>query len=123
TGIDDPAGADAVTGSHFSPIANTTISTTPDTNSGTVASDRPVTLMLRSSGLPRLRAATIPAKMLSGTKITNPTAASLSERPRAGNRNVLTGARNWYEVPRSPCRMPVIQFQYWTISGWSTPSW
>src|ERR1700750_3327073 len=81
TGIDDPAGAVAVTGSHFSPIANTTISTTPDTNSGTVARDRPLTLMAPSTGRPRLSAATIPAKMLSGTTITNATAASLSERP------------------------------------------
>jgi hypothetical protein len=33
--------------------------------------------------------------MLSGTTITKATAASLSERPRAGNRKVLTGARYW----------------------------
>src|SRR5437660_101303 len=59
--------------------------------------------------------------MLTGTTITKATAASLSERTRAGNRKELTGARNWLEVPRSPCRMPVTQLQYWVISGRSTP--
>jgi hypothetical protein len=52
-GTDDPAGALAVTGSTFSPIANTTMSTMPDTNSGTVDSERPVTLITRSTARPR----------------------------------------------------------------------
>src|SRR6266516_6960650 len=59
--------------------------------------------------------------MLIGTTITKATAASLSDRTRAGNRKELTGAWNWLEVPRSPCRMPVTQVQYWVMSGRSTP--
>ncbi len=84
-----------MTGSTLSPIANTTMSTTPDTNSGTVDRDSPVTLMTRSTARPRLTAATTPPRMLSGTTITNATAASLSERPSAGKRKELTGAWNW----------------------------
>src|ERR1039457_7194161 len=55
-----PAGALAVTGSTLRPIANTTIRATPDTNSGTVDSERLVVLMTRSTTRPRLRAATTP---------------------------------------------------------------
>jgi hypothetical protein len=109
---DEPAGAFALTGSHFSPIANTTMSTMPETNSGTVDSDRPATLIVRSTALPRERAARTPPTMASGTTITKATAASLSECSSAGTRNVLTGARNWYEVPRLPCMAPDAQLQY-----------
>ena len=35
--------------------------------------------------------------------MTKAKAASLSERPRAGKRNELTGALYWYEMPRLPC--------------------
>ncbi len=84
-----------MTGRTFSPIANTTISTIPETNSGTVDSDRPVTLMVRSTARPRFMAATTPPMMLSGTTSTKATAASLSDRTRAGPRNELTGAWNW----------------------------
>ena len=43
-----PAPAEAVTGSHFSSTPNTTMSTMPDTNSGTVDRESPVTEMTRS---------------------------------------------------------------------------
>ena len=88
-GKDEPAGALAVTGSTFSAMPKTTMSTIPETNSGTVDSDRPATLMLRSTALPRFSAARTPPRMLSGTTITKATAASLSERPRAGQRKLL----------------------------------
>ena len=44
-----PAGGFAVTGNHFSPIAKITMSTMPETNSGTDVRERPVTLMVRST--------------------------------------------------------------------------
>ena len=94
----------------------------PDTNSGTVESERLVVLMMRSTARPRFRAATTPPRIESGTTITKATAASLSERRTAGKRNELTGALYWYEVPSLPWNMPEIQLQYWTTSGRSTPS-
>lgn len=92
---DEPPGGFAVTGSTLRPIANTTMSTLPETNSGTVDSDRPVALMSRSVARPRCRAAVTPPAMLSGTTMTKATAASLSERPIAGTRKELTGPRYW----------------------------
>lgn len=47
-----PAPAAAVTGSTFSVTPNTTMSTIPDTNSGTVVSESPVTEMIRSTERP-----------------------------------------------------------------------
>ena len=47
-----PAPAEAVTGSTFSVTPNTTISTMPDTNSGTLDRESPVTEMTRSAARP-----------------------------------------------------------------------
>src|SRR5947209_3904560 len=115
----DPVGAVAVTGSQPSSTAKITISTIPETNSGTVSMDCPTMLMVRSTGLPTLSAETIPPMMPSGTTITNANSASLSDRPRAAVRIGPIGAWNWVEVPGKF----VIQFQYWVSSGLSTPSW
>ena len=89
------AGRVAVTGSTFSPIAKTTISTIAGDELRDGRQRQAGHADARSTGRPRLSAATTPPKMLSGTTITKATAASLSERPMAGNRNVLTGSRNW----------------------------
>ena len=78
---EEPGGALAETGNTLRPRANTTIRTTPETNSGTVESERLVVLRMRSTARPRLSAAMIPPRMLSGTTITKANAASLSERP------------------------------------------
>ncbi len=78
---DEPGGAFAETGKILRPRANTTMRTTPETNSGTVESERLVVLMKRSTSLPRLSAAMIPPRMLRGTTITKANAASFSERP------------------------------------------
>ena len=48
-----PAPADAVTGSTFSVTPNITMTTMPDTNSGTLDSERPVTEMTRFARGPR----------------------------------------------------------------------
>ena len=68
-----------MTGSHFSSTPNTTSSTIPDTNSGTVDSDSPVTEMTRSVPRPACSAAITPPRMPSGTTITKASAASLTE--------------------------------------------
>src|SRR5579859_2107951 len=85
---DEPLGAVAVTGSTFSDTPNTTISTIPDTNSGTVASVSPDIEMTRSTQRPANMAAITPPRIESGTTMMNASAASLSE---------LTSA-----VPRKP---------------------
>ena len=84
----------AVTGSHPSSTANTTSSTIPDTNSGTVSIDCPTMLIVRSVGLPALSADTTPPMIPSGTTITNAKIASFSERPSALVRIGPIGA--WY---------------------------
>ena len=55
------------------------MSTIPDTNSGTVDSEAPVTEMIRSTERPLYSAAITPPKMLRGTTMTNASAASFSE--------------------------------------------
>ena len=72
-----------------------TMSTIPDTNSGTVVADRPTTEMTRSGARPKFSAATTPPKMPSGTTITKASAPSLSEFTRALTTNGSTGVRNW----------------------------
>src|SRR5208283_1733015 len=88
---DEPGGALADTGSTLRPRANTTMRTTPETNSGTVESERLVVESTRSTIRPRFSAAMIPPRMLTGTTITKAKAASLSERPMYGKMNELTG--------------------------------
>ncbi len=72
------------------------------TNSGIAVNDTPVIVITRSVRLLRRRPAIAPPMMLSGTRITNATAASLSELVKAGPRRLET--ETWYcnEVPRSP---------------------
>ena len=115
----EPVGAVAETGSHPSAIANTTISTIPDTNSGTVSIDWPTMLIVRSIGLPAFSAATTPPMIPSGTTMTNAKIASFSERPSALVRIGPIGAWYWYDVPGKW----LIQCQYWVRIGLSTPSW
>jgi hypothetical protein len=74
-----PVPAAAVTGSTFSSTPNTTMSTIPDTNSGTVASESPVTEMMRSTARPAFSAAITPPRMPRGTTMTNASSASLTE--------------------------------------------
>ena len=47
-----PAPADAETGRTFSTTPKTTMTTIPDTKSGTVVADSPATEMIRSAGRP-----------------------------------------------------------------------
>ena len=88
-----PVPAVAVTGSHFSSTPNTTSSTIPDTNSGTVDSDIPVTEMARSVPWPAYSAAITPPRMPSGTTITNASAASLTELISAARTKGATADR------------------------------
>ena len=82
-GNDEPGGALAVTGSTLRTIANTTMRTTPDTNSGTVDSERLVVLMTRSTTRPRLRAATTPPRMPRGTTMTKANGRKLERTPES----------------------------------------
>ena len=82
----------AVIGSTFSQMPKTMIRTTPVTNSGTAASERPPVVMIRSTGLPTLSAAAMPPMRLSGTTITKARAASLREFSRA---EVMNGRTGW----------------------------
>jgi hypothetical protein len=66
-----------------------------------------------------LSAATIPAKIPSGTTMMNARIASFSERPRAALRIGPIGALYVYDLPGKF----VIQSQYWARTGLSTPSW
>ena len=77
-------------GSTFSQIPNTRIRKIPDTISGVTVADVPATTISRSELLPTCRAAYTPAKMPSGTTITNASIASLSECPSAVNSSGLT---------------------------------
>ncbi len=79
-------------GSTFSQIPNTTIRKIPETISGVTVADVPATTISRSELLPACRAANTPAKMPSGTTITNASSASLSECPIAVNSSGLTAA-------------------------------
>ena len=72
-----------------------TMTTMPDTNSGTVVADSPATEMIRSGARPAFSAAMTPPAMPSGTTITNASAASLSELTSADWMNGQTGVRNW----------------------------
>jgi hypothetical protein len=98
-----------VTGSSFHSTPNTTMSTIPDTNSGTVASESPVTEMIRSTGRPAFRAATTPPKMPRGTTITNASSASLTELISAAPMNGATGLWKAYDSPKLPWTAPPIQ--------------
>ena len=81
-----------MTGSTFSATPNTTMSTIPDTNSGTVVSESPVTEMTRSTGRPACSAAITPPMMPSGTTMTNASAASFSELISAARTKGSTAA-------------------------------
>src|SRR6185312_11538478 len=120
---DAPAPAEAVTGSAFRYTPKMTMTTMPDTNSGTVVAESPATEMTRSAPRPTLSAAMTPPAMPSGTTITNASAASLIELNSADWMNGQTGARYWYDSPKLPCTIPLIHVQYWVTSGRSTPSW
>ena len=82
-----------MTGSHFSVTPNTTISTMPDTNSGTLDSESPVTEIVRSMPRPAYRAAITPPMMPSGTTTTKASAASLTELISAALMNGSTDVR------------------------------
>ena len=60
------------------------------TNSGIAVNDTPVIVITRSVRLLRRRPAIAPPRMLSGTRITNATAASLSEFVNDGPRRLET---------------------------------
>ncbi len=74
-----PSGAVAETGSQPSQRPKTRMKTIAVTNSGIAVNETPVIVITRSVRLLRRRPAIVPPRMLSGTTITNATAASLSE--------------------------------------------
>ena len=84
--------------------------------------DRPNTLMMRSSGLPTLSAATTPPRMPSGTTSTKASAASFSELTECLAEQGPTGDWYWYDVPKLPVTKWPIHVPYWEISGLSVPS-
>src|SRR5690348_17018367 len=92
---DAPAPAEAVTGSAFRYTPKMTMTTMPDTNSGTVVADRPATEMTRSGARPTFSAAMTPPAMPSGTTTMNASAPSLIELNSADWMNGQTGVRNW----------------------------
>ena len=92
-------------------MPKTMIRTMPVTNSGTIESDSPVTVIVRSAGRPTWSAAKTPPMMLSGMTMTNATAASLSELTSAWPMRSDTGTLKTYDVPMSPCRKPQSQSQ------------
>ena len=117
-----PSGAVAETGSTSSQSPNSRMKTIAVTNSGIAVNDTPVTVITRSVRLLRRRPAIAPPMMLRGTRITNATAASLSEFVKDGPRRLET--ETWYcnDVPRSPWTKWVTQSQYCVTRGRSVPA-
>src|SRR5215469_10473095 len=107
-----PGWACADGGNSFSTTLKTTITTMPETNSGTVAAELPVSVMIRSSGRPAWMAATTPPRMPSGMITMSASAASLAEFTRAVTSSGSTGDWYWYDSPMLPRAMPEIQLQY-----------
>ena len=83
----------------------------PDTNSGTLDRESPVTEMTRSAVRPSRSAAITPPTMPSGTTMTNASTASLIELISAARTNGPTALRYVYEVPKFPCNSPPSQLQ------------
>ena len=87
-----PGGGVAEIGSTFSQIPNTTIRKIPETISGVTVARRSRHDDQSIRALAGVEAANTPAKMPSGTTITNASIASLSECPIAVNSSGLTAA-------------------------------
>ena len=94
-GNDAPGPALADDGRIFRPSAKMTITTIPDTNSGTVAAESPVSEMPRSSARPTFSAAMTPPRMPSGMIRISAKIASLAEFTSALPRIGATGVRYW----------------------------
>jgi hypothetical protein len=85
----------AVTGRTLSATPKMTMTTMPDTNSGTVAADSPVSEMTRSIGEPTRSAEMTPPAMPSGTITTSANRASFAEFASAEASSGSTGVRYW----------------------------
>ena len=95
----------------------------PETNSGTTVAERPTMLMMRSTGRPTWRAAKTPPRIPSGTTMAKATSPSRAEFASAVPMSGATGTRRVKDMPMSPVTKWLIQSQYCTSSGRSTPSW
>ena len=76
----------------------------------------------RSAKVLRRRAANMPAAMASGMVITRARAASLADRPSAGQSSSVTGTRYWKDSPQSNVTTFFSSRPYWVRSGSSVPS-
>src|SRR4051812_31297671 len=118
----EPGGRLASGGSRWSCVPSRTTRNVLVTNSGSDDPASPNMTITRSTIVSLRRAASVPAKMPSGTVITRARMASLAEFCRVVLIRSLTGCPVWKESPKSNVTICFSRCRYWSVLGWSVPS-